>query len=101
MILILSALPIELSGDTMDIFPAYTDQAVRVQFLGDLIERVSFLDPLTGDMVPTPNTLTIYPAKHYITPEQRIKPAIAQIEEDFQLRLKQLKDQNNSLKPKE
>ena len=83
-----------LKGDTLDIFPSYTDQAVRVEFLGDKITRVSHLDPLTGNVVPTPQTLTLYPAKHYITPEQRIKPAIAQIEEDLAKRIKELKDQN-------
>lgn len=81
-------------GDTIDIFPSYTDQAVRVQFFGDKIEKVSHLDPLTGDTVPTSQTLTIYPAKHYITPEQRLKPAIAQIEEDLQKRVAELRAQN-------
>ncbi len=82
-----------VKGDTVDIFPSYSDQALRVNFLGDKIERVAFLDTITGDVIPTPNTITLYPAKHYITPEQRIKPAIAQIEEDLDKRVKQLKDQ--------
>ena len=86
-----------LKGDTLDIFPSYTDQAVRVEFLGDKIERISHLDPISGSVVPTPQTLTIYPAKHYITPEQRVKPAIAQIEEDLEIRLKELKSQNKLL----
>jgi excinuclease ABC subunit B len=84
-------------GDNIDIYPSYTDQAIRVEFLGDKIERVSLLDPLTGDIAPTPQTLTLYPAKHYITPEQRIKPAIAQIEEDLALRLKELEFENKLL----
>ncbi len=84
-------------GDNIDIYPSYTDQAIRVEFLGDKIERVSLLDPLTGDIAPTPETLTLYPAKHYITPEQRIKPAIAQIEEDLALRLKELESENKLL----
>jgi excinuclease ABC subunit B len=82
-----------VKGDTVDIFPSYTDQAVRVQFLGDLIEKVSFLDPVTGIAVPTHQTLTLYPAKHYITPEQRLKPGIVQIEADLEQRVKELKDQ--------
>jgi excinuclease ABC subunit B len=86
-----------VTGDTIDIFPAYSDQALRVQFLGDKIEKVAHLDPLTGDSIPTPQTVTIYPAKHYITPEQRIKPGIAQIEEDLDIRLKELKMQNKLL----
>lgn len=84
-------------GDNIDIFPSYSDQAIRVEFLGDKIERVSMLDPLTGDIAPTPQTLTLYPAKHYITPEQRVKPAIAQIEEDLALRVKELEFENKLL----
>jgi excinuclease ABC subunit B len=83
-----------VTGDTIDIFPAYSDQALRLNFLGDKIEKVSHFDALTGDSIPTPQTLTIYPAKHYITPEQRIKPGMAQIEEDLEKRLKELKSQN-------
>lgn len=86
-----------VKGDTIDIFPSYTDQAVRVQFLGDLIEKVSFLDPVTGTAVPTHQTLTLYPAKHYITPEQRLKPGIVQIEADVAQRVKELKDQGKLL----
>ncbi|MBI3485716.1 excinuclease ABC subunit UvrB [Candidatus Daviesbacteria bacterium] len=86
-----------LKGDTLDIFPSYSDQALRVEFFGDKIERLSYLDPVTGAIAPTPQTLTIFPAKHYITPEQRIKPAIAQIEEDLRLRLAELKSQNKLL----
>lgn len=83
-----------VKGDTVDIFPSYTDQAIRLQFLGEKIEKVSFLDPLTGSSTPTHQTFTLYPAKHYITPEQRLKPGIIQIEEDLRFRIKELKDQN-------
>ncbi len=86
-----------VKGDTIDIFPAYSDAALRVNFLGDKIEKVSHLDPLTGDTVPTLQTISIYPAKHYVTPEQRMKPAIAQIEHDLDLRLKDLRAQNKLL----
>ncbi len=80
-------------GDTVDIFPAYTDHALRVEFLGNTIERVSTLDPVTGQAIPTNQTVTLYPAKHYVTPEARLKPGIAQIEADLDMRLKQLRDQ--------
>ncbi len=80
-----------VAGDTLDIFPSYADNAVRIEFLGSKIERVSSLNPLTGEVVPQTETLTIYPAKHYITPEQRLKPAIAQIENDLESRVKSLK----------
>lgn len=86
-----------VKGDTIDIYPSYTDQALRVQFLGDQIERVSFLDPVSGAVIPTHQTVTLYPAKHYITPEQRLKPGIIQIEEDLANRVKELKSQNKLL----
>lgn len=80
-----------VKGDTIDIFPSYLDQALRVEFLGDKIERVSHLNPLTGAQIPTQETIQIYPAKHYITPQERLKPAIAQIESDLESRIKSLK----------
>lgn len=83
-----------VKGDTVDIFPSYTDHALRLELLGDKVERLSILDPLTGDTVPTSQTITVYPAKHYITPEQRLMPGIAQIEKDLEIRLKELKSQN-------
>jgi excinuclease ABC subunit B len=78
-------------GDVIDIFPSYLDNAYRVQFLGDKVERVAGLDPLTGHSEELIDTQTIFPAKHYITPEQRIVPGIKQIEIDLEKRLKELK----------
>lgn len=86
-----------LRGDTLDIFPAYKDSAVRVEFLGNQVERVSFLDPLTGDVTPTEEIQMIYPAKHYITPEQRFHSAVKQIEIDAEARVKELQDQGKLL----
>lgn len=82
-----------LKGDTLDIFPAYKDTALRVQFLGDKVEKVSILDPLTGDITPTEETQILYPAKHYVTPEQRMIPALKEIEQDLELRIAHLKKQ--------
>ncbi len=83
-----------LKGDTLDIFPAYKDTALRVQFLGDRVEKVSILDPLTGDLKITEETQVLYPAKHYVTPQERLLPALAQIEEDLEKRLKDLRVKN-------
>ncbi len=82
-----------VKGDTLDIYPGYSESAIRVNFLGDKIEKISHLDPLTGAVTPTPQTLTLFPAKHYITPEARMLPAIAGIERDLKLRLTELKKQ--------
>ncbi|MBI2597048.1 excinuclease ABC subunit UvrB [Candidatus Daviesbacteria bacterium] len=86
-----------VKGDTIDIFPGYSDQAIRVELLGDKIEKLSHLDPISGSVTPTPQTISIYPAKHYITPEQRLKPALQQIAEDLRFRINQLRKQNKLL----
>ncbi len=83
-----------VKGETVDVFPAYSDQAVRIQFLGDKIEKVLFLNPLTGSIMPTTATVAIYPAKHYITQQQRLKPALKQIQTDLEVRVGQLRSQN-------
>jgi len=83
-----------VKGDTVDIFPAYMDFAFRVQFLGDKVEKVSKLNPVTADIEEIKGTQVIYPAKHYITPDARFLPALVQIEKDLELRLAQLKKQN-------
>ncbi len=80
-----------VKGDTVDIFPSYKETAVRVEFLGDKVERVSFLDPLTGEMTPTEETQVIYPAKHYIAPDQRMEPALKQIQVDLTDRINELR----------
>ncbi len=86
-----------VKGDTIDIFPGYSERAVRLELLGDKIEKVSHLDPLTGSLVPASETISIYPAKHYITPEQMLLPALKQIERDLEIRLKELKQQGKLL----
>ncbi len=84
-------------GDTLDIFPSYKDSALRVEFLGDKVEKVSSLDPLTGQVTPVEETQIIYPAKHYITPQQRLKPGLGQIEIDLKTRLEKLRNQGKLL----
>ena len=79
-----------VKGDTLDIFPAYLDQGLRLQFLGNSIEKIQKLDVLTGHTEDLKQTQVIYPAKHYITPEQRLLPAIKQIEKDLASRVKRL-----------
>ena len=77
-------------GDTIDIFPSYTDFGYRLEFLGDKLERLNKLEVVTGNTEEVLGTQIVYPAKHYITPEQRLVPGIKQIEKDLELRIKQL-----------
>ncbi len=78
-------------GETIDLYPSYLDTGYKLQFLGDRVEKVSKLNPLTGQTEELLGGQVIYPAKHYITPEQRIVPGIKQIELDLAMRLEELR----------
>ncbi|MCL4367206.1 excinuclease ABC subunit UvrB [Patescibacteria group bacterium] len=80
-----------VKGDTLDIFPAYRDDAIRVNFLQDKIEKISSLNPVTGQTSETQDLVVLYPAKHYVTPEQRLVPAVMQMEKDLEERVRDLK----------
>lgn len=80
-------------GENVDIFPSYMDSGFRVSFLGDRVEKVSSLDAVTGETHEVEESKVIYPAKHYITPEQRVEPGVKQIERDLRLRIKDLRKQ--------
>ena len=84
-------------GDVVDIFPAGQDTAVRVEFFGDEIERLTKIDPLTGEILDRPDQLTIFPSSHYSTPRERIEEAIVGIENEFNQRLKWFEDNGKFL----
>ncbi len=81
-------------GETIDLFPSYMDWGYRLQFLGDKVENVFKLEVVSGKTEELQGTQVIYPAKHYITPEQRVVPGIKQIEVDLESRLKELRKAN-------
>ncbi len=81
-------------GDTVEIFPAYTKTAYRVQQSDDSIERIYEIDPITGDTVASMRKIGIYPAKHFVTTPDRIERAIGSIEEELSSRLAQLRLDN-------
>src|SRR2546423_8713954 len=74
-------------GDVLEVFPAYEDVAVRIEFFGDEIERMTEIDPLTGEVLGKRQRLDIYPAKHWVTTQQRLNKAIELIETDLEERL--------------
>lgn len=85
-------------GDTLEIFPAYEERKiVKTSFFGDEIERIMVVDPITGEMYEEPSEIDIYPAKHYITQEDRLKTAIGDIENELDTRLQQFKTENRLL----
>lgn len=74
-------------GDTVDIFPAYIDIAVRVVFFGDTVEEISTFDPLSGNRLDVHNEYIIYPANIFVTTRDRINQAISQIQDDLVLQV--------------
>jgi excinuclease ABC subunit B len=70
-------------GDTIDIYPAYSDNAVRVIFFGDVIESIELFDPISGALIQELNEISIYPANIFVTTKDRMKSAIVQIQDDM------------------
>ena len=77
-------------GDTLELQPAYDDFIVRVQFFGDEVERITELDPLTGEVLADRSELNVYPASHYVTPADKLKEAVVDIEAEMIERVAQL-----------
>jgi excinuclease ABC subunit B len=86
-----------LRGDTLEIMPAYEELAVRVQFFGDEIERIIELDPLTGEVLAELDHIDIFPGKHFVTPEDEMKDALKEIEEELGGRLDVLRSSGKLL----
>jgi excinuclease ABC subunit B len=84
-------------GDTIEVFPAYTKTAYRVEQLGDKIEHIYEIDPLTGKTITQIHKIGIYPAKHFVTTGDRVEIAIKSIEEELSARLAELRAQNKLL----
>ena len=80
-------------GDTMEIWPVYTDSfAYRVEFFGDEIERISEINPLTGERLREVQHAAIYPASHYVTPKDKMQTAIQEIREEMEQRVAWFKE---------
>ncbi|MEO0107710.1 MAG: excinuclease ABC subunit UvrB [candidate division WOR-3 bacterium] len=98
-------------GDVVEVHPSHRDYGVRVEFFGDQVERISIFDILTGDPMPGPDgssargrqgnrgleRIVLYPAKHFVTDEERLKSAISGIEAELAERLKELRAQGKLL----
>src|SRR5881409_2649872 len=84
-------------GDTIEVFPAYDEQAVRVEFWGDTVERIAKIDPLTGNVITELSRAAVYPATHFVTERPTIERAVAAIRAELKERLAELRVQNKLL----
>jgi excinuclease ABC subunit B len=79
-----------LKGDVLEIVPAYEDRVIRVEFFGDEIEAIRYLDPVTGEILQSLDSINIYPARHFVTPDEQLEDAIAAIKQELEDRLLEL-----------
>ena len=86
-----------IRGDTLEILPAYEEVGVRIEFWGDEVERIVQLDPLTGELLAERQDIEIYPAKHFVTSEEKMQMALKDIEAELQVRLDELNTQGKLL----
>ena len=85
-------------GDVVEIFPiGSSEHAVRVEFFGDEVDRITEIDVLTGEIIGTLNHISVFPASHYVTAPEKMKVAIQRIEEELQLRLAELRREDKLL----
>ena len=84
-------------GDTIEIFPAYEERAVRLSMFGDEIERISWVDPLTAEVVEDVDKMVLFPASHYVVDRERLEVAIVGIEAELVERLEWLESRDKLL----
>lgn len=84
-------------GDVVDVFPAGEEWAYRIEFFGDEVERITKLDPLTGEIMKSLESYKIFPGSHYVTPHDKLKVAMGEIERELEERLQMFKKQGKLL----
>ncbi|RZK49786.1 MAG: excinuclease ABC subunit UvrB [Pedobacter sp.] len=89
-----------VKGDTVDIFPAYMDEAYRVSFFGDEIEELSIIDPVSGKTLEKLDDMALYPANLFVTPKEKFNSAIWNIQEELELRKNQLLESRHQIEAK-
>ena len=84
-------------GDVLEIGPAYEDRLVRIELFGDEVEAIRYVDPTTGEILQSLESINIYPAKHFVTPKERLEGAIKEIRTELRERLDVLNEQGRLL----
>jgi len=95
--MLLSRGKFRVRGDTLEVMPAYGEMAYRIEFWGDEIERITEVDPLTGEVLAEHGSLEIFPAKHFITPVDKLGEALVDIEAEMEERVKLLREEDKLL----
>ena len=78
-------------GDVVDLIPAYADHALRIEFFGDEVDKITCLEPLTGEVMSVPDSVEVYPSNHFVTSDDRIKAALVDIDAELGTRLETFK----------
>ena len=86
-----------LRGDVLEIGPAYDDRLVRIEIFGDDIEAIRLVDPITGEILQSLESINIYPAKHFVTPKERLNVALKAIKDELKERLECLHEEGKLL----
>ncbi|MGL5076925.1 MAG: excinuclease ABC subunit UvrB, partial [Waterburya sp.] len=86
-----------VKGDVLEIVPAYEDRIIRIEFFGDEIEALRYVDPVTGEILQSLNGINIYPARHFVTPQEMLEVACQDIKAELETRLVQLETENKLL----
>ncbi|MGL5943721.1 MAG: excinuclease ABC subunit UvrB [Waterburya sp.] len=86
-----------VKGDVLEIVPAYEDRIIRIEFFGDEIEAIRYVDPVTGEIIQSMNGVNIYPARHFVTPQEKLAAACLNIKNELEARLVELENQDKLL----
>lgn len=84
-------------GDCVELWPAYEEYAFRIEFWGDEVDALSFINPVTGEIIASQDQLFVYPAKHFVMPEDRIAAAVGEIKEELEQQLQKFRDEGKLL----
>lgn len=84
-------------GDVVDVFPASEEVAYRIEFFGDEIDRITRINPLTGEIEANLDELRVFPSSHYVTPQEKLKVALGRIEQELDQRLAQFNNEGKLL----
>ena len=76
-----------IKGDVLEIGPAYEDRLIRIELFGDEVEAIRFVDPITGEILESLEQVSVYPAKHFVTPKERLESAISAIRSELKTQL--------------